>query len=292
MPEFDKKLQPLTKYSLKTQPVEIFQIFFPESLIKSIAIETNLYASQKNSNNWSDISLEEVKAFLGIMIMMGLSPLPDADLYWSTDPFYNNPEISEVLSRTRYKKITENLHLRDNSTAPPKNSPRHDKLYKLRTVIDTLNEVFQNQTSNSSNQSIDECMVKFKGRSSLKQYMPKKPIKRGFKIWARCDATTGYLYQFEVYVGKGDSIENEGLGYNVVWKLCQNVPPNTLVAFDNFFTSCNIMDDLYLNDIFVVGTVRINRKDLPEILKKSDKQNKLKKNEFASITAGPLTAIK
>ena len=37
--------------------------------------------------------------------------------------------------------------------------------------------------------SIDEAMIPFKGRSSMKQYMPKKPIKRGFKIWVRADAS-------------------------------------------------------------------------------------------------------
>ena len=33
--------------------------------------------------------------------------------------------------------------------------------------------------------AIDEAMVKYKGRSSLKQYLPMKPIKRGFKVWVR-----------------------------------------------------------------------------------------------------------
>lgn len=106
--------------------------------------------------------------------------------------------------------------------------------------------------------------MKFKGRLTLKQYMPKKPIKRGFKIWARCDSATGYLYQFEIYTGKGDSMEDEGLGYNVVKKLSAGLPENTLIAFDNFFTSCNLMEDLYENQIFAVGTVKVNRKDLPD----------------------------
>ncbi|KAG8237617.1 hypothetical protein J437_LFUL011427 [Ladona fulva] len=35
-------------------------------------------------------------------------------------------------------------------------------------------------------------MVKFKGRSSLKQYLPMKSIKRVFKIWAICDSMTGH----------------------------------------------------------------------------------------------------
>lgn len=123
--------------------------------------------------------------------------------------------------------------------------------------------------------------------------MPKKPIKRGFKVWARCDATTGYTYQFQIYTGKGDNIENEGSGYNVVMSLCNDLPERTLVAFDNFFISCILMDDLYDKGIYAVGTVRSDRKDLPKILKKSQPiPLRLEKHQFASVSAGPLTAIK
>ena len=36
----------------------------------------------------------------------------------------------------------------------------------------------------------------------MKQYMPLKPVKRGFKVWVREDAITGYFCDLEVYVGK------------------------------------------------------------------------------------------
>ena len=49
--------------------------------------------------------------------------------------------------------------------------------------------------------AIDEAMVAFKGRSSIKQYMPMKPVKRGYKIWCLCDSHNGYLWNFEVYTG-------------------------------------------------------------------------------------------
>lgn len=173
------------------------------------------------------------------------------------------------------------------------NSPNYDKLYKLRPFINELNEIFQKQTANSSIQSIDECMVKFKGRSTLKQYMPKKPIKRGFKVWARCDAETGYLYEFEVHTGKGDNMEHEGLGYNVVWKFSQNLPMNTLLPFDNFYTGVNLLDDLSMKHVYAVGTVRSNRKGLPDIIKKTQPRNmRLGKHEFAAVTASPVSAIK
>ena len=64
--------------------------------------------------------------------------------------------------------------------------------------------------------SIDEAMIPYKGRSSMKQYLPKKPLKRGFKIWMRGDSINGYISELEVYTGKqGDGVE-VGLGRKVV----------------------------------------------------------------------------
>ena len=73
------------------------------------------------------MSAEEIKAYLGILIMMGLDPLPDMELYWSNDPFYNNPEISKIMTVKRFKKITENLHINDNENEPRRDSPEYDK---------------------------------------------------------------------------------------------------------------------------------------------------------------------
>ena len=59
--------------------------------------------------------------------------------------------------------------------------------------------------------SIDEAMVGFKGRNSLKQYMPMKPTKRGYKIWCLCDSNNGYLSNFEVYTGASAiNVRDEG----------------------------------------------------------------------------------
>ena len=48
----------------------------------------------------------------------------------------------------------------------------------------------------SQNISIDESMVCFKRRSTMKQYLPLKTIKRGFKIWCSSYSCCGYLLKF------------------------------------------------------------------------------------------------
>lgn len=113
---------------------------------------------------------------------------------------------------------------------------------------------------------------------------------------ARCDAKTGYIYVFDIYIGKADenASSEEGLGYNVIMKLCEGVPRNTLVAFDNFFTGIPLMNDLLIKKgIYAVGTVRLNRKGLPEKLlpKNKTKNEKLGKHEFMYKSKAPVSAI-
>lgn len=79
-------------------------------------------------------------------------------------------------------------------------------------------------------------MVAFKGRSSMKQYMPMKPTKRGFKVWVRADSSNGYVSQFQCYTGKAGNTSEVGLGGNVVTTLTRElVGKNYSVYMDNFF---------------------------------------------------------
>lgn len=151
-------------YTHKSQPIEYFSNLFPDEIINTIATESNRYATQKSSKNFQPTSSAEIKAFLGVMIMMGLHPLPDFELYWSSDRFYNNPDISSTFSLNRFKKLFEN----DNRTAAPRDSANFDRLHKLRPMINHLNHTFLEQAEESGLYSVDECMVKFKGRSCMK----------------------------------------------------------------------------------------------------------------------------
>lgn len=57
-------------------------------------------------------------------------------------------------------------------------------------------------------------MIKFKERSSLKQYNPMKPIKRGYKLWSIADQK-GYILNFSIYQGKNEALEREFKDFNL-----------------------------------------------------------------------------
>lgn len=169
---------------------------------------------------------------------MSINPLSDMQTYWSTDEFFRNPVICRVMPLKRFKKITQNIHISNISTEAPRNSPYYDKLAKVRPAIEVLNKTFKENVEVSAINSIEESMIKFKGRSHMK---PKKTIKRGYKCWARADSRTGYLYEFQLYTGRIDNGTEENLGARVVMDLCESLPSHTLVAFDNFFTSLPLL---------------------------------------------------
>lgn len=103
------------------------------------------------------------------------------------------------------KKITETLHMNDNGTNPPRGQPGHDKLHKVKPILSKLNYSISKAYEPSSTLSIDECMIAFKERTSLKQYIPMKPIKRGYMVRYLADSKTGYIQKFEIYCGKETS---------------------------------------------------------------------------------------
>ena len=57
----------------------------------------------------------------------------------------------------------------------------------------------------NKNISVDEASCKWKGRFSHKVYSPRKPSKFHIKLYQVCEADSGYVIAFEVYIGKANS---------------------------------------------------------------------------------------
>ena len=114
-----------------------------------------------------------------------------------------------------------------------------------------------------AHQSIDEHMCKFKGKSIMRQYMKNKQIMWGFKSWFCCGAKSGYLYEFDMYLGKKGNTEF-GLGESAILSLCQKLKDtHYFVFFDNSFTSPAPLVKLLEMGTYATGTVRVNLKNIP-----------------------------
>ncbi|XP_050293785.1 piggyBac transposable element-derived protein 4-like [Anthonomus grandis grandis] len=139
-------------------------------------------------------------------------------------------------------------------------------------------------------QAIDESMIRFKGRSSIRQYMPMKPIKRGYKVWVRSDET-GFMSQFQIYTGKVSNLTEKSLGARVIKDLSRELVGNKhKLYYDNFCNSVKLQNSLLLEGIYACGTARKNRKNMPNDLR-DDKHLKRGESDYR-VSTGGIVALK
>lgn len=271
-------------------PMEILLLFLNLDFLQNIVLQSNLYANQRG--NILNLSVDELQAFIGILIIMGLNPLPSMRLYWSVDKNFYNERVACIMPIKRFLKILRFLHLNDNNSRPNKGEPNY-RIHKVKPLLDVMNVKCRELFNPSRYLSIDESMIKFKGRSSLKQYMPMKPIKRGFKMWVIACGVTGYCLGMNLYEGKEESCVNSrcSLGERVVIKLAEAFEGfGYCLFFDNFFSSIQMVKNLLEKKFFACGTLRQTRKLFPANKLVPDKS--LKMGESDSVMAGDVTVCK
>ncbi|UJR12827.1 hypothetical protein I4U23_005296 [Adineta vaga] len=277
------------------KPIDIFHKFFTQDVYNLMIKQTNIYGkkkwlAQEQPSNWQEVSESTIRAFLGILIIMGLHRLPRINDYWCRNKIFYTEIISNTMPRKEFYRIFTSFHLSDNTKQKQfAKSSKKFKLFKVFDFIHLLKTNFQVNFILGTNICIDESMIKFKGKSSLKQYLPLKPIKRGYKVWCLADSLTGYLYNFDIYTGKQETRQG-ALGESVVLQLINNLNlVNHQLFFDNFFTSIPLLLQLKQKKIGATGTIRTNRKLFPtELLLKE----KLKRGEYKYCSYNQISVVK
>ena len=91
IPSFSQAVGPANVMPRESLAVDFFQLFVDNRMLGNIIRETNRYACQllqarnKDVRSWKEVSLEELKAFLGLLIAMSIHRLPSLRDYWSSD---------------------------------------------------------------------------------------------------------------------------------------------------------------------------------------------------------------
>ena len=102
---------------------------FTSAIVSLIVSETNAYAREilgdSAAQKWTDVTAEDIWAFLGFALLMGINRLPQLHLYWNTDPAYHYLPIAELITRDRFMAIWRYLHFtRTPPPAPPSTAPQ------------------------------------------------------------------------------------------------------------------------------------------------------------------------
>ena len=304
IPEFTEKCGVVKDLSGK-QPVDYFFELFHDELQDYIVDESNRYGQQYIDNHQAYLKQHrraranefvnkpftriQFRLFLSLIICMGIVNMPNIHHYWNTSwPFANN-NFNEIMSRDRFLLYLKFLHLADNSLMIPMQEEGHDKLFKVRHFLSTLIESYQKSYKMEREISVDEMMIKYKGRLSFLQYMPKKPHKWGIKAWALAEAGSGYCWNFAVYTGKDGTTKDDALGTRVVLDLVKNLAgKGHHVYFDNYYTSPTLCHKLHTSGFGCCGTLRLDRKGIPP----SFRAAVLRKGEVVQYTDGEILGLK
>ena len=262
---FDKTSGPIN-IPPESTPIELFRRYFDHSFIKQLVEFSNEKAKErcgdKNMQLFKPITVGEFEKFIGIQIFMSYNSFPEEKDHWSTDPYKGTPMIKRTMSRDRYLFIKNNLcfydrHLRNES----------DELFKIRKLFDRVPLIAKSMYQPSKELSIDESLILFKGKWKHMISNPHKAAKRGLETFDVCEARTGYMLNWKLYTGTQvtDIPKTEQTVVDLLKGIPQ--PEGHHVFTDRFYTSPSMAKRLGEMKIGLTGTVRKDRKGLPDEIK-------------------------
>lgn len=274
-------------------PIDYFKKYLPDEFFENLAEKTNLYATQINKNRFKQTAKDEMQVLFGLHVLAGILKYPRVRLYWDSTLKVN--AFVDNMTRDRFFELRTCLHVVNNLERPNDNK---DKFYKVRPLYDLIRKrCLELQTE--ENLCVDEAMVPFTGRFSVKQYIRGKPSPWGIKIFMLC-GKSGIVHDFILYQGASTEfdpvlLKKFGLGPTVVLQLCEKIirEEGHKVYFDNFFSSYHLFQALKEKQIQAAGTVRLNRfgKNIPLI---SDKDIMKKPRGYAeeATSRDDITVVK
>lgn len=255
--------------------------FFPLALILSIVTWTNINLKKVHIR---PTSLQEMKAWFGIHIMMGLVKINNYKDYWSSHPGLRNKLIAQTMKRNRYDTLSQHI-----ACSNPDKSPDliHDKahrymakkknpLHPMKPVWEKVRHRCLKNYRPRRELTIDEAMVKYRGfkASVRKFFMPLKPIRTGFKIYVIAESATGFFIDFIIHPHGGTPTK--------MVDIAMKTARHTLGVYhhiftDRLYTSVSLARTLLTRRTYLTGAVKANSKGLPRAFSSSKENNNHRK---------------
>lgn len=264
--------------------IETWSLFITDSMLNTVLTYTNIqikdkrekHPKNKEQYHMKDATLEDLKAFIGLLYIAGLNRSNRQNLndLWRTDG--TGVEIFRTtMSLQRFYFLQNCLRFDDKNTRDQRK--KTDNLAAIRDIFDNFVENIQKHYVPSENLTIDEMLLSFRGRCPFRVYIPNKPAKYGIKIQALVDAEKFYILKLEIYAGKQPPgpYQLSNKAFDIVSRLVEPITKtNRNLTFDNWFTSYPLMIHLLKDhSLTSVGTVRKNKTSVPEIFKKGTEVN-------------------
>ena len=173
---------------------------------------------------------------------------------------------------------------------------RNKPLYPLQPLWDSVVARCHSGFNMGRQLAIDEAMVQYSGFKAKvrKFFMPLKPIRAGFKIYAITDSATGYIYNFIVHPYKG------GKPAKMTDIAMEVVEPH--IFTDKLYTAVELARRLLSKKTYLTGAVKSTSKGLPTDFSSSQQKNphhhqkmkrlnKMARGTFYSRQNGQITCV-
>lgn len=132
---------PTRKMPPSASAMDFFQLFVPDNVLKNMVVQTNMYAKKfqerfGSDGAWAEVTLAEMKAFLGYVISTSISHCESVLSIWSGG-FYSSRSLARVMSQARFEKILKYFHV-----VAFRSSQTTHGLYKVQPFLDSLQSGF------------------------------------------------------------------------------------------------------------------------------------------------------
>lgn len=249
--------------------LQLFQLFFTNSVIQTILQNTNDFGSVHHStpsSPWTDLILQDMFSFMALVIFMGVVECSAFSDYWRGGKLYSFPFPRRVMTSKKFFRMCEALHL-SSSEVNAVNKQRRgtaafDRLGKIKPLYEELRDACRRNYHPCQEIAIDKKTVAFKAGVGLKENMKKKPDRWGYKLFVLADSKNGYTWDF--FVSRGNS--GSWLAYESVAELIDTRTLGTgyKLFVDHFYTSPVLFQALLQKKIWACGTIQTNTTGFPQ----------------------------
>ena len=257
-----------------TSLLQLVEQMWPSSLFTTIAEQTNIRYMMKTGQELR-CSAGEIQKFLGLSIIMGTIKLPRIHMYWKQG--FRIPIVADTMPRSRFF-LLQNYMRANSSSDLSDDDKKKDLLWRVRPVLDSFRDSCL-KIPRSTKLCVDEMMISFQGRMPARQYLLLKPHPFGMKVFVLADPNHVVL-DFRPYIGSGtfddlaEDIRCMGIGTSAVVSLTPSIQPCTMLYFDQYFTSEQLL--VYLLQIKISGTGTVFKTRIPRNISFQDDKSMLK----------------
>ncbi|KAF5234960.1 hypothetical protein FOXYS1_15680 [Fusarium oxysporum] len=297
--------RPFEITALPSEPLLLFQQFVPISLVESWVCYTNSWVSHRLEQHedgtqrlhpqsrllaWKPTSTAEIYVWLATLIYMRIHKEPNIEDYWKVSKPKDIRPVHPVvkwISYNRFQLLSRHLHIYDPLTLNIDDMSFYGRTFsRVHAWSDHIQHISTVFYIPGTSIAVDECMVRFLGRSLETTTIPSKPIPTGFKVWTV--AQRGYFLrwiwhrpgrkfgpvgvrptyrrlpsQLRMMRQRRQLRERNTIHLNptqaVVIALVNLLPKSTYHVFlDNLFSSCDLFRRLRQRGHGATGTARKN----------------------------------